>query len=213
MRVQQLMMCGVIGSQVAIAWAQPPINQPPKAANPPNTNRPMRDRVVQNRMTVQERREQVVRTLLTRAGFADVEIQNAVVEHLSTRDEARRKTQEASRKLLQAFNPQRRGANQALTDAQLDALLAEYRAAQEVEQSAIERADKALDAKINYSKNVRLEIALMLLGAIGDGNALAGNRQMVVGPILRQERDVRPNRDIPRGAGGAFQPFGGGNAF
>jgi hypothetical protein len=220
-----------LGSAVgcSIAQAQPPDDATPKAQNPPNWERRQGARgAARNRDgarldTLRLTREQMVRNALTRGGFADPDLHTAVLEHMAAREVGRQKVLLAGRKLMQAFNTPRRGAEPALTDAQLDALLAEYRAALETDKAAREEAEKALDQKVRFSTQTRLEIALMILGAIGEGSALMNNSlppglarfgmPPVAGrgevPLLNPLR----NGEIPlvrvpgANAGDAFQPF------
>jgi hypothetical protein len=209
-------LCGTLWCLGGSAWAQPPIDEAPLTPNPPNWERRQRGRQRGGQIAIdnETRRTLMVRNLLTRAGFADEAIQNAVTEHMTARATARAKVEEAGRKLMQVFNQQRRNNGQILTDAQLDTLLADYRGALEADHAAREEAEKALDQKIQYSKNARLEIALVVVGAIGDEQPLAGaalGRGMLMFGLPEMPALGRGNarRRGNWGDGRAFEPWGG----
>ena len=209
----------------SVAQAQPPDDAAPKAQNPPNWERRQgargagRNREGGRLDTLRLTREQMVRNALTRGGFADPELQTAILEHMTAREVGRQKVTLAGRKLMQAFNTPRRGGEPALTDAQLDALLAEYRAALEANKAAREEAEKALDQKIRFSTQTRLEIALVILGAIGEGSGLMNNSlppglaPFGMPPVAGRgeaplfNREIPPTRPPGPNAGDAFQPF------
>jgi hypothetical protein len=169
-----------------VAQAQPDLNNAPKADNPPPRNRPNRG----GRGDNENRRspEENVRMILAQAGVNDAATQTAVLDYIKADIEARSPLREQGKSLLKALQAG------AVTDDQLLALVTDYRAAQQAEKARRERAQADLDAKINYSKNPRLEAILLLTGLIGDGPMMfQGGRG---GPGERGGRGGQPG---PRG--------------
>ena len=216
---------------MSYAHAQPDINNAPKGENPPNWERggrggPGRDnmrmnmRVDQMLQMARMPREATVRSMLTRAGFTDTNIQDAVVAHLEARQKLPNKARAAQLKMMRAMAPAQGGlpgeANapqEALTDEQARALINEYRAALEEERAERAKSEAELDAKIGFSKNPRLEMTLILMGALGEGTSMMGpgqNLNLIMNgaimelPQLRQRMLEREG--FRRGGGG----FGGG---
>jgi hypothetical protein len=150
---------GVLLTQVA--WAQPDLNEAPKADNPPENNRPRRNM----QMNMEERKkamEDRMREMLVHVGVNEAPTQDAILAYVQTDLEARRPMREQTTKLFRALNG-------GVTDAQLLALVTDYRAAQEAEKARREAALQDLDAKIHYTQNPRLEAILLLAGLLGDG--------------------------------------------
>jgi uncharacterized membrane protein YgcG len=150
---------GVLLTQVA--WAQPDLNEAPKADNPPENTRPRRNM----QMNMEERKkamEDRMREMLVHVGVNEAPTQDAILAFVQTDLEARRPMREQTTKLFRALNG-------GVTDAQLLALVTDYRAAQEAEKARRETALQELDAKIHYTQNPRLEAILLLAGLIGDG--------------------------------------------
>jgi hypothetical protein len=159
---------GVLLTQVA--WAQPDLNEAPKADNPPENNRPRRNM----QMNMEERRkamEDRMREMLVHVGVNEAATQDAILAYVQTDLEARRPMREQTTKLFKALNG-------GVTDAQLLALVTDYRAAQEAEKARRETALQELDAKIHYTQNPRLEAILLLAGLLGDGQ---GNMMLMGG--------------------------------
>lgn len=144
------------------AQAQPDLNNAPKGDNPPPRERRNRN----NRDNALMGPEQNLRRLMTQAGIGEGATQDAILEYVRADLQARQPLREQGGKLIQAL---RAGA---VTDEQMAALVADYRAAQQVEKTRREQAEADLDAKINYSKNPRLEAMLLLSGVIGEGGGL-----------------------------------------
>jgi hypothetical protein len=144
-----------------VAQAQPDLNNAPKGDNPPPRNRPNRGDKGNN----EKRRnpEENMRKLLTQAGVNDDATQNAIFNYIKDDINARGPLREQGKSLYKALQAG------AVTDDQLLALVTDYRAAQQAEKARREHAQADLDAKINYSKNPRLEAILLLAGLIGDG--------------------------------------------
>lgn len=148
------------------AQAQPDLNNAPKGDNPAPRERPNRNNLRNNRGNNLQGPEQNLRRLMTQAGIGEGATQDAILEYVRTDLQARSSLREQGIKLIQAL---RAGA---VTDEQMAALVADYRAAQQAEKSRREQAEAELDAKINYSKNPRLEAMLLLAGVIGEGGGL-----------------------------------------
>lgn len=104
-----------------------------------------------------------MRQMLTQAGVNDATTQTAVLDYIEADMEARRPLREQGNKIFRALR------DGAVTNDQLDALVTDYRSAQQAETARREKAQTDLDTKINYSKNPRLEAVLLLSGLVGDG--------------------------------------------
>lgn len=161
-----LLVAAVLLSQMAqVALAQPDLNEPPKAENPRPTERPNRPA---NGMGVPD---EAIRKMMAMGGVPEIATQDAVLAYMKEDVEARRPLREAGMKLFQAL----RAAD--VNDEQMLALVTDYRAAQETEKVRREQAQNALDAKVNFTRNPRLEAMLLLAGLIGDGGGLVGGGQ------------------------------------
>lgn len=169
-----LMAAGIFLSHMAFtspalspsAQAQPDLNNAPKAENPAGRNRPNRPNRPernQNRQEGQRNPEDGIRRMMQQAGVADETTQNTVLEYMKNDMQARRPLREQGQKVFRALQ------GGAVTDDQLAALITDYRAAQQAEKTRREQAQAELDAKIQFSKNPRLEAMLLLTGLIGDG--------------------------------------------
>ena len=148
-------------SQLApVAHAQPDLNEQSKAENPA-----VRERVEKpaNGMGVPD---EAIRKMMTLGGVPDVATQDAVLEHMKEDVEARKPLRALGLKLFEAL---RAGD---VNDDQMLALITDYRAAQDAEGTRREDAQHVLDAKVNFTRNPRLEAMLLLAGLIGDGSGL-----------------------------------------
>lgn len=141
------------------AQAQPDLNNAPKAENPAARNRPNRGGNKDNRRTPEEN----VRQIMTQAGVNDAATQTAILDYIKADMEARAPLREQGKTLYNALQ------GGAVTDDQLLALVTDYRSAQQAETERRKQSQADLDAKINYTKNPRLEAMLLLTGLIGDG--------------------------------------------
>ena len=139
-----------------VAQAQPDLNNAPKGDNPPPRARPNRPNRGQNGRTPEDN----VRQMLTQAGVNDAATQTAILDYVKADIDARAPLRDQGKKILQALR------DGAVTDDQLLALVTDYRAAQQAERTRRTQAEAALDAKINYSKNPRLESVLLNIGAL-----------------------------------------------
>lgn len=158
-----MLASAVLLSQMAlVARAQPDLNEAPKGENPASRVRPDRPA---NGMGVPD---EAIRKMMEMGGVPDVATQDAVLEYMKEDVEARRPLRDLGMKLFQAL---RAGD---VDDDQMLALVMDYRAAQETEKIRREEAQEALDEKVDFSRNPRLEAMLLLAGLIGDGSGLVG---------------------------------------
>ncbi len=132
-------------------------------------------------------REQTIRLMMSNAGFTEKAVQDEVIAFAKEQNNATEKLGEQNRKMLDGLRDQNASA------AQITALMNDYRAAQEGENARRKTSLDALDAKVTYRKQPRLEAVLTTMGLVGDEMAVAG-----LGSV---------------GAGGGFGGgnFGGGN--
>jgi uncharacterized membrane protein YgcG len=166
-------LIGITCSMAAATQAQPGQNNGGLGDNVPNQAQGNNRRG--GNLTPQQRREmrtEQIRTMLTNAGFNDTTLQNDVVAFATEQDTARQSLQQHFRRINQALR------SNAVTDAQLTTILAEFRAAAEAEKTRRASAVKALDAKIEFSKKPRLDAMLMMMGLTGDEVSLLGNGGM-----------------------------------
>lgn len=112
----------------------------------------------------QSRREQVegrLRAMLNDFGV-DSARQDALVAYLAEEEAGRVAVREATKRLVVAV---RKGA-----DAEsMRELISSYKAAQEADKARRAAAQTALDAKIGFSQDPRLEAVLWLFGVLGEG--------------------------------------------
>ena len=113
-------------------------------------------------------REQTIRLMMSNAGFTEKAVQDEVIAFAKVQNNATEKLSEQNRKMFDGLREQNAPA------AQLSALMNDYRAAQEDENARRKTSLDALDAKLNYRKQPRLEAVLTTLGLIGDEMAVAG---------------------------------------
>ncbi|PQV63088.1 hypothetical protein B1R32_11665 [Abditibacterium utsteinense] len=154
----------------ALAWSQPDINNAPKVENPPNRAPGARGRRRGNRQMTPAQRQQLTAQLietrtkraLTAAGFTDAAVQNAVVDFIQEQASAREELQAKSAQIRTALQAQ------VVTDAQLAALLNNYRALSDEEAARRKKSLVALDAQIGFSAKPRLDALLLLAGITGE---------------------------------------------
>lgn len=174
------------------AFAQPDVNNAPKADNPANWaqrggagGRGGRAMTAEDRqrmlVAVQEARLQMMKQLLTNAGYPDADLQAAVGDFVKEQETAQQKLQEKWQQVNEAVR------NNAVTEAQIATLTNDLRAMIEDEKARRTKSEAALDAKISYSKKPKLDALLMTLGLTGDEAAFmnglntGGTRRMMVG--------------------------------
>lgn len=103
-----------------------------------------------------------MRDLLSRNGLTAPAVQDAILAFLRD-DEERRRTVAEARRLL--WN----GVQRDVPAERLHALLSDYQKALQFAREERGRAQTALDARVGYSLDARLESLLWLLGVLGDG--------------------------------------------
>lgn len=118
---------------------------------------------------LQRRREQSLRTFLAEHGATDKSVQDAIITHLSERQESRRRVFEANRKLLAALEIDNK---QPASETQVSSLAKEYETALDAFNKHRKKAEAGLDANIGFSKSVRLRALLLALGAVGEAPPL-----------------------------------------
>jgi Spy/CpxP family protein refolding chaperone len=140
-----------------------------RSANPPNQERAGRggraltpEQRQQIQAQAQQRRELSVRAALTTAGFTEAALQDAVVAYSTEKEKATQALQGKARTLTQAMR------TTTTTDAQIAALLNDFRAAVEEEKAQRATAQTALAAQIGLATKPRLDALLMMMGLTGD---------------------------------------------
>jgi hypothetical protein len=152
-----------------VAHAQPNAENGAGAQNPPNQERAGRggraltpEQRQQIQAQAQQRRELSVRAALTTAGFTEAALQDAVVAYSTEKEKATQALQGKARTLTQAMR------TTTTTDAQIAALLNDFRAAVEEEKAQRATAQTALAAQIGLATKPRLDALLMMMGLTGD---------------------------------------------
>ncbi|MBW3635745.1 MAG: hypothetical protein KY445_04665 [Armatimonadetes bacterium] len=176
-RFARPLLLGLALATVGIAHAQPNANNGAGAQNPPNQNAGGRrggrgemtaEQRAQMQAQMQQMREIGVRQMLTRGGFTDTALQDAIVAYSNERNKASEALQDKARQLNEAL----RGTT--ITETQIATLLSNFRGAVEDEKARREVAQSALDAKIGFSTKPRLDALLMMAGYIGDESQYLG---------------------------------------
>lgn len=183
-------------------WAQAELNAPGLATNP-QQKQPDEKRI--QKQKEREAREaqrtqwqtQVLRDFLVQQGVADKDVQDAVIAHVEQRRNAQEGVRKAGAKFQQALS------DKALPPAQIGPLVQEYRARQGEYTNQQQAAEAALDAKIGYSKDLRLEATLLLAGALGEGPSFiqAGSPPWAGGKGKGKDKGKnQPNNGAPQPA-------------
>lgn len=120
----------------------------------------------QRQQMMQERMAESFKTTLTGAGFTEESLQNAIVEHAQAQDTAIAPLRERNQKFSQALSAG------AVNDEQAAAALKTMRELVAAEKERRTTAAAALDEKIGYSKQPKLEALLTSMGLIGDEAAV-----------------------------------------
>jgi len=149
------------------AQSSPPVeNAKPQVAAPPMVTPqaavPEKGKAY-NAKQRQIRFENAVRGLMTQTGFPDAAVQDAVIAHMQSEARARNPLRRSGEKLFVALQ------SPDVSDEKMNALLKKFQDALEADDKRREAAEVALDAKIGYAKNPRLQSMLVLFGIIGDG--------------------------------------------
>jgi len=106
--------------------------------------------------------EQRMRDMMTRSGISVPATQDAILEFLREDELSKRTVREAGRRLWN-------GIHRDVPAERLRALLSDYQKALEEAREGRVRSQTALDARVGYSLNARLESLLWLLGVLGEG--------------------------------------------
>ncbi|BCM89981.1 hypothetical protein IAD21_01832 [Abditibacteriota bacterium] len=106
--------------------------------------------------------ERLMRDMMARNGITTTSTQDAILTFLRDDEESKRSVRDAGRRL---WNGVRRDA----PAERLRTLLNDYEKALDEQRNSRQRAQTALDARVGYSLNARLESLLWLLGVLGEG--------------------------------------------
>lgn len=150
------------------------------------------------------RREQVemrLRVMMSDFGIDNVGKQDALISYLAEDEAGKASVREAGKRLLLAL---RRGTDAARTRD----LVAVYKAALDADKERRVAAQTALDAKIGFSLDPRLEAALWLFGVLGEGQAGLPLNTLTTRPNQNQGRPFPPPNFGP--TGGRYAPQYGG---
>lgn len=110
---------------------------------------------------MQQRRTQQLNRMLSEAGFIDKDVQDAVIAFANAQDADRKATQDNARKLSEAL----RDGEDNDTIAKI---IADIHANSKANDTKREAALTALDEKIHFKNNAKLEAVLMLSGLTGE---------------------------------------------
>lgn len=99
---------------------------------------------------------------MTSMGFGDRALQDEVLGHIAVEVRERGQVRRKGQDIYNALRDPRR------TDEEVRALLHEYHAVVEADHARRRIAEDALDERIDFRSNPRLEAMLILFGAIGD---------------------------------------------
>lgn len=118
------------------------------------------------RPDVHNMQELRLRGLMTSFGVAELDTQDAVLAFIVQEEKARQPLRQRSRSLYGAIR------NNTEPEVGIRTMIEEFKASVEADKTRHSTAESALDNRIGYSKNPRLEGMLLLLGIIGDGPLL-----------------------------------------
>ncbi|HEX8237118.1 MAG TPA: hypothetical protein VF600_14260 [Abditibacteriaceae bacterium] len=154
------------------ADSAPSIPSPPPQRNEstPRNRRPS-DEIRLRAQERQQRLENQMRQAMSNLGCSDIPTQDAIISYLGADIRARRPLQAQSRRLFNAL----RSAD--LPEDKLASMVADFRAAVEADKQRRAASEAALDGRIKYSQNPRLEAMLLLFGVIGDSPLLSVMRE------------------------------------
>lgn len=200
-----LVALGLSGALAAPLVAQNGAPPPPDAAQPvpdqpignapaatpltaPGKDAPGNKDASANRRAQTEAR---LRSLMNEFGLTDALKQDALIAYLAEDETGKAALRDAARRLMSAV---RRGA----TPERTRDLIAVYKAALSADKERRAAAQIALDAKIGYSLDPRLEAGLWLFGVLGDG-APAASYGWTPGRSASKRPDNLPRTDgFPR---------------
>jgi hypothetical protein len=188
---------------ISAAQAQPDVNNGAKADNP--INRP-----VGVQMTPAQRLRQRTQMQLQALGVVDTATQGKLLDYIDTENTARSTLLEKAQQLQQGLR------GNALSDAQVAALLNDYQAAVEDDKARRAKAEDGLKKDYDLAKNPKVEAMLVLLGVYGDGPSLSNGSGMAA-LMMRNggaggRGGLQGNNNAPAIGPNGANPFGGGNA-
>lgn len=156
----------MLGAMAPMAHAQPDVNNGPKADNP--ANRPPRKRPNLADMTPEQRLKERLRRQLIALGANDVATQDTITTYVVGEFTAKQPLMEKGRQLQTSMR------TNALSNAQVAALLNDYQAAVEEDRARHLKAQADLQKVVDFSKIPKVEALLTLLGIYGDGPTIMG---------------------------------------
>lgn len=173
---KSLIACSVVmlcAATTRFAYSQPnpgtpkPDSSPALSRSAAEAQRRQAESTLQQlRESLRQAREMMTRTGLSGGGIEDAGIQDAVVELAEQQHTRREPLRKSARRLTQAI------ASEAVTDAALNGMLAAFQAQLQEEGRLRVAALQALDTKIGYSRSPHLELALTMVGLLGDEAAV-----------------------------------------
>lgn len=200
-----------LGLMPLAVQAQPDTNAATKAENPPNWERGNRGGRAnltpeQRAERMRQMRRQALKNAMTASGIVDANVQEAVLDFVQNNQQEQAKINEAYRRLNLTFNGRPRERIN-LTDEEVTEQLKNLRAAVQAEKERRTAAASALDAKIQYTKNARLDAFLTVNGLIGDETFYTqGNPGGAPGAWFGGRQNNNGNRRNQGGLGGNGQP-------
>jgi hypothetical protein len=148
----------------SISQAQPDINNGAKAENPANRNRRIRPNKVE--MTPEQRAIARVQRQLQALGTPDAATEETIAKYVAVELTAREPLLEKGQQLAAGLK------TEALSDAQVAALLNDYQAAVEENRERHLKAVAALKKAVDFSKMPKVEALLTVLGIYGEGPSI-----------------------------------------
>lgn len=142
-----------------------------------------------------QRADQQLSSEMQTAGITDPETLDAIKQFVADQRTARQSLLAMAKKLATSLGVK------ATTDEATTASLADFRKAVAADQVRYDKALKALDAKIGYSTNPKLEAFLTLIGVIGNESSAVGGANAVFPSMMG---------GLGRGGWGGGGPGGGG---
>lgn len=127
-----------------------------------------RAQIQQLMQSPEQRREAWVRQVMVASGFTDVEVQNSIIAFIRTQEATRAPLRMATFALSQSL------VNPALTDEQLKTTVGNFRDSVAKDQERYNQELGALDERINYTTQPRLELLLEVIGVLGPETATLG---------------------------------------
>jgi hypothetical protein len=149
-----------------------------------------------NRQRAQERQQRLenqMRQAMSNLGCSDIPTQDAIISYIGADMRARRGLQAQSRRLLTALR------SKDLPDVEIARMVSDFRTAVEADKQRRTASEAALDGRIRYSQNSRLEAMLLLFGVIGESPLLSVMREASVpAPENRNAAPRERNSTSPR---------------